>query len=177
VHSLLCFIPTTSPQSHQGQINCVRYAPNGATFATASSDGTIKIWDTVMGKVLNTITSAHSGAPVTSIRFSRNSKYLLSCGLDSTGRLWDLSSGKKVVSYFGSNSRLGRATMTFSQSEDYVFGCDENSFALVCWDTRTGAVLRKFSAHQNVIGYVASSNHDNAVITCSEDARARIWMV
>jgi WD40 repeat protein len=62
-------------------------------------------------------------------------------------------------------------------NEDYVFGCDENSTALVCWDTRTGAVLRKFTAHQGVVGWIASSRKDNAIISCSEDCRARIWMI
>lgn len=32
IHSLQCFIPTTTPSSHTGQINCVRYSPNGITF-------------------------------------------------------------------------------------------------------------------------------------------------
>jgi cleavage stimulation factor subunit 1 len=82
VHSLACFIPTTSSSSHEGWINCVRYAPDGDTFASAGSDGTVKIWDAVAGKVLNTIADPHAGLPVMSVRFSQNSRYLLSCGLE-----------------------------------------------------------------------------------------------
>jgi cleavage stimulation factor subunit 1 len=104
VHSLACFIPTTSSSSHEGWINCVRYAPNGDTFATAGSDGTVKIWDAVAGKVLNTIVAPHAEMPVMSVRFSQNSRYLLSCGLDSTGKLWDMTTGKKVSEH--ANCRL-----------------------------------------------------------------------
>jgi cleavage stimulation factor subunit 1 len=67
-----------------------------------------------------------------------------------------MTTGKKVVNYFGSNSKNARCCMEFSMNEDYIFGCDENSTAMVCWDTRTGAVLRKFTAHQGVIGWVAT---------------------
>ncbi|OQS01638.1 WD domain-containing protein [Achlya hypogyna] len=40
-------------KGHHGPVRCLRYAPNGESFATGSEDGTIRIWQT-------DVTSAHA---------------------------------------------------------------------------------------------------------------------
>ena len=129
IQSMKLYIPPSQNDHHLGAITRVRYAPNGATFASCSLDGSIKIYETVSGKCINTIAKviihhpvvrsrldtlttltlcyqAHDGASVIGITYSKSSAYLLSTGLDSKGKLWDLSSGKMLCAYEGATQKV-----------------------------------------------------------------------
>lgn len=69
-----CFVSAIPTQQHKGTIICVKYAHTGKLFATGSMDGSIKIWDGVSGRCVNTIADAHGGEEVCSIQFTRNGK-------------------------------------------------------------------------------------------------------
>jgi len=66
--------------------------------------------------------------------------------------------------------------VTFSYNEDHIFSADENTYAVLVWDTRTGELLQKLSGHTNVVRWVASSTVEAAIVTCSKDHRARFWL-
>ncbi|CAK4434550.1 unnamed protein product [Aphanomyces euteiches] len=51
-------------KGHHGPVRCLRYAPNGESFATGSEDGTIRIWQTDMHSVHATSVS-HLPNPAT----------------------------------------------------------------------------------------------------------------
>ena len=52
---------------------------------------------------------------------------------------------------------------------------DEGAHSVVVWDIRTGEVLQRLSGHTNVVSWVASSPVEPALMTCSNDHRARFW--
>lgn len=106
IQTMKVYIPPSAADQHQGPITKVRYAPSGATFASCSVDGSIKIYDTVSGKCINTIAKAHDGASIIGITFSKSSVYLLSTGLDSKGKLWDMTTGKVICTYEGALQKV-----------------------------------------------------------------------
>lgn len=76
VHTGQCFVSAIASQHHSGAITCVKYATTAKLYATGSIDGSIKIWDGVSGRCVNTITEAHGGAEICSVQFTRNGKVL-----------------------------------------------------------------------------------------------------
>jgi hypothetical protein len=52
----------------------VKYNPNANMYVSASKDGSIKVWDGISNKCINTFPGAHDGTEVCSVVFSRNSK-------------------------------------------------------------------------------------------------------
>lgn len=64
-----------------------RWSLNGKLFASAGSDGNIKLWDGVSNRCINTFTAAHDGAEISSVCFTRNSKvykfYTYNCCRDN----------------------------------------------------------------------------------------------
>lgn len=69
------------------------FSPDGAVLATAHhNDNTIKLWDLVNGRVVNTL-KGHTGY-VSSLVFTKDGKVLASASKDQYIKLWDVKSGK-----------------------------------------------------------------------------------
>eukprot|EP00794_Sanderia_malayensis_P000807 gene807-102_t len=108
------------------------------------------IWDGVSNRCVNTFKNAHGGAEIMSVRFTKNSKYVLTSGKDSCARLWELSTGRTLNIYVGTNIHQACSTPAiFNHTEDY--------------------------GHNNYIRYLAHSPVESAMMSCSEDYRARFW--
>jgi cleavage stimulation factor subunit 1 len=171
-----CFIPQSPQDHHKAGITKVRYAPNGSTFASASIDGSIKIYDTVTGKCVNSINKAHGGASVIGLEYSQSSNYLLTTGLDSKGFLWDLGSGKVLCSYLGAVQKFDHAAMVFDYNEDFVIGTDGATQNIIFWDVNTGEIVRKVrGVTENPIRIIAASPTDHGFLTGGDDCRGRYW--
>jgi RNA polymerase sigma factor (sigma-70 family) len=78
-------------QRHGGNVEAVRFAPDGQTVASAGADGVVRLWEPGTGKVLQTWTG-HRG-PVHALAFAPDGKVLASAGEDKTVRLWGLTPG------------------------------------------------------------------------------------
>lgn len=52
----------------------IRFSMDAKMYASASKDGSIKLWDGVSSKCVNTFKNAHDGNEVSSISFTRNGK-------------------------------------------------------------------------------------------------------
>ena len=77
---------------HTGPVNEMAFSPNGRLLATASADGTARLWDPATGKHRHTLTG-HTG-PVYGVAFSPNGRLLATASADGTARLWDPATGK-----------------------------------------------------------------------------------
>ncbi|CAG8527183.1 5786_t:CDS:10, partial [Scutellospora calospora] len=175
VKNFQCFTASTSPGDlHRGGITKVRFSTNGSQFVTSSLDGSIKIWDTVTGRCVTTIENAHDGAPVSSARFSKTGKFILSGGRDSVARLWEAISGRCILQYEGATHKNNTLETTFSYNEDYVLSSDEVNPTVVCWDSRTGLLLKRWGGHASTIRCIAASPTEPGFISCSDDFRVSV---
>lgn len=174
-----CFVSNNPNDQHKAPVTSVDWSPNARVFASCSKDGSIKIWDGVSSRCINTFLDAHSHQEVTSIAFSRNSKYLLSSGKDSVVRLWELSSARCLIAYTGAGAagkQEKRTQAVFNHLEDYVFYPDEKTTTLCCWDARNAERQKLLSlGHNGFVKCIAHSPVAPHFITCSDDYRARFW--
>lgn len=53
---------------------CFRWSNDGKVYATASKDGSIKLWDGISNRCINTFQKAHDGSEVCSVAFTKNGK-------------------------------------------------------------------------------------------------------
>lgn len=90
------------------QLFCVDYRPDGALFATAGKDRSVRVYDeatkslvTKMSGGIPNVTAGHSNR-VFSLKFVPDDENLLvSGGWDNTVQVWDIRAGHSVRSIFG----------------------------------------------------------------------------
>ncbi|XP_067658895.1 cleavage stimulation factor subunit 1-like [Haliotis asinina] len=179
VNTFQCFVSHDPSGQHEGPVTSVNWSPNANLFTTCSKDGSIKVWDGVSHRCINTFKNAHDGHEVCSVTFSRNSKYILSSGKDSLVKLWELSTNRCLIMYTGAGAtgkQEHRTQAVFNHTEDYVLFPDEKTTSLCCWDSRNAERQKLLSlGHNGVVRSIVHSPTGPAFVTCSDDYRARFW--
>jgi WD40 repeat protein len=93
---------------HTTGVYGIAFTPDGSRLATASEDGTAKIWDTAHGQELLTVTVQPQG--LLDIAITPDGKYLAAAGRDGALRLFALSTAELVS--------LGQTRVTRSLTEE-----------------------------------------------------------
>jgi len=90
--------PAITLQAHTESITDIAFSPDGSQLATASLDGTIRLWDALDGSPVRTIAGHLAG--VRSIDFSPDGTLLASGSDDRTAKLWNVADGSLVRTLF-----------------------------------------------------------------------------
>ncbi|KAI4469043.1 cleavage stimulation factor subunit 1 [Holotrichia oblita] len=132
-------------------ITCVKWSQDARVYASSSKDGSIKLWDGVSSRCINTFPKAHDGLEVCSVAFTRNGKYLLSSGKNSICKLWELTTSRCLIAYRCWNDRKTRilAQAVFNHTEDYVLFPDEATTSLCAWNSRNASRKQLMSLGHN----------------------------
>ena len=64
------------------------------------------------------------------------------------------------------HTQVKRQHGAFSYGEDFVLSCDENGWASLVWDARSGELLQRLSGHNNRVRFIAVSPVENVLLTC-----------
>lgn len=179
VNTAQCFVSSIPSHQHTAPITSIKFAQGAKYFASSSRDGSVKLWDGVSNRCVNTFTQAHDGQEVCSVQFTRNGKYLLSSGKDSLVKLWELSTSRCLIAYTGAGTtgkQEHRAQAVFNHTEDYVMFPDEATTSLCAWNSRNASRRQLLSlGHNGPVRMIVHSPHSAAFLTCSDDFRARFW--
>jgi WD40 repeat protein len=78
-------------RGHEGAVLDVTFSSDGILLATASADGTARLWDITTGTTRTTI-RPHAG-PLWGVAFSPDGTLLATASTHGTARLWDVADG------------------------------------------------------------------------------------
>ncbi|OKH26833.1 hypothetical protein NIES593_01980 [Hydrococcus rivularis NIES-593] len=164
-------------QTHNAPVVAISFSPipptplskggEGGIIATASRDGTAKVWSTD-GKELLTLRGHLSWLMY--INFSRDGQTIVTSSRDKTAKLWNLK-GEELAT-------LQRHGDTVASA---IFSRDGQIVATASWDrsvrlwNRQGQLLQTLSGHTDNVWGVSFSPDGQTLASSSEDGTVRLW--
>ena len=123
--------------NHTTRAYSVAFDRDGKILASASWDGTIKLWDTKAGRELRTL--AGHGWGVYKAVFSPDGKQLASASRDGTVKIWDVATGANIRTLMVDSE----AVKSVAWSPDgRLLASSGNEGVVKLWDAASGQELR-----------------------------------
>jgi hypothetical protein len=151
---------------HIAAVLGVDFSPDGQQIATASVDGTVKLWKPD-GSLIKTLTG-HQGL-VRIVKFSPDGKIIASAGDDKTIRLWQRDG--KLLKVLQSQASLW--SIDFSADGAILISGGADS-SVEMWG-RDGKLLKSFPSEKTGIRAVVFSPDNQTIATGEIDNTVKLW--
>jgi WD40 repeat protein len=157
-------------QGHQGLIAAVAYSPDGKLVASASYDGTVKLWHPGTGEVSATLPGP--GGKFRSVAFSLDGKLLAGGCSDGTIRLWNPQTHVFVRDLPKHTSAV--LALAFHPDGNQLVRVSSTTSLVVC-DVNTGQDLRVLKGHAGQVECVAYSPDGKVIASGDRSGMVCCW--
>ncbi|MBX3746037.1 MAG: WD40 repeat domain-containing protein [Verrucomicrobiae bacterium] len=160
---------------HQRLIQHAAFSPDGSRAATASYDGTVRVWDTATGAEIGLPRPhANPGAGLTllfRVDFSPDGSRLVSAGnLDA--RLWDTASGRLLSPPLPHANEVRVARFSPDGSRILTASLDRT---IRCWSATTGQPIGAPMSHEAGILVADWSPDGRLIVSGGRDRTVSVW--
>lgn len=156
---------------HSGAVLGAQFSPDGSQryLLTWSSDGTAKLWDTPLERVVRVF---RHGGTVLGAEFSMGWSSILTWGTDGNVQEWTYNDeiAEAVNQYKHDDAVLG---VSLTSRNRYLLTWSADHTARI-WDTESGEAISQFNHSDRVSGALLSTKNPH-VLTWSTDGTARLW--
>jgi WD40 repeat protein len=151
---------------HRGEISDVAFSEDHRLIATASSDGTARLWDATTGAVRASLPARH----VTTVAFSHDSKTLATGG--SRVSLWDTASGDER-GHFSPSSNIN--AIAFNRDDSTLAVVRDDASTIDLWDPVARTKRGELRGHSGPVDDVVYSADGATLVSAGTDNTVRLW--
>jgi hypothetical protein len=158
-------------KGHTESVLRLAISPDGQRLASASADGTVKVWDPATGRELLALTG-HTG-PVLCVTFSPDGERIATSGEDRTVRLWDAETGSAARSFDGHADAV--VGVVFNQNGTQLASASADE-TVKLRDLTSGDELSSLSGYDAWVKNISFVADWKWLPTVSWDATIKKWM-
>jgi WD40 repeat protein/serine/threonine protein kinase len=157
-------------KGHQWVVSGVAFSADGQHVASASVEGTVRVWNLKTGKEMVLPLLQHAGS-VCGVAFSPDGRRLASAGGDWTVRLWDTTTWKSVHILRDPTGAV-RCVAFSPDSKRLAWGGTDSTVKV--WDEASDQV-RTLRGHTGWVNAVAFSPDGQQIASASADGTVKVW--
>jgi WD40 repeat protein len=163
--------PHLELKAHTQNIWAVSLHPELPILASASDDGSLKLWDTNTGKLLHSIDNAHPNG-VLALAFLPNGKTIASVGKDRHLNLWDIDTGANLLRLEVADSWIYGVAVHPNGNTIAIAEADKK---IHLWDLPTRTRVKTLVGHNAEVSALVYSPDGERLFSVSRDNTLRIW--
>jgi WD40 repeat protein len=162
---------------HDLQIWCMAFSPDGSRLATASIDGTVRVWawdPTRLGPeqkpqlTLNVRIDGYCNR----VAFSPDGAHLATGGEGSLVNIWDAKTGAVLRTLSGHTGDV--FAVAFSRDGRWLATAGEDTTVRI-WDTASWKLLHTLRGHTGLVMSLAFSPDSQRLASGSRDHTMKVW--
>jgi WD40 repeat protein len=151
-----------SLKGHALQVNSVAFSPDGSRLASASADGTVKVWDAT------TIPEARA---IPDGILSPDGKHL-ALAVGNEVKVWDTQTGRETPTLTGHTGRV--QSVAFDPDGRRLVSAAADRTVKV-WDTQTGRQTLTLTGHTGPVQSVKFSPDGRRLVGAATDRTVKVW--
>jgi WD40 repeat protein len=154
-------------EGHSHGVTSVAWSPDGQQIASASRDGTVKIWNLATGECQTLEGHSHG---VTSVAWSPDGQQIASASGDRTVKIWNPATGECQTL----EGHSGWVTSVAWSPDGQQIASASGDRTVKIWNPATGE-CQTLEGHSGWVTSVAWSPDGQQIASASEDGTVKIW--
>lgn len=155
-----------------GDVNDMRFHPNGRFFFTAGIDKKIKMWEPRNDNCVRRLEFTGANQGLTRIDIHLESGHLLGSSNDSAVRLWSIDDQRMRVAFTGHTDKVTSAKF-MSDGRQVASGSNDRTIKI--WDTITNRCQKTFFPASTICDLVTNDHYGAPLISAHFDKKIRFW--